>query len=128
MPGKQVTDLTTMTENKIKLQENAQSSSKNKLGGAHTTIIGGRAGKKLVKLVSQHPEVKKVIPTVISVKGIAGGSLTGKVLRADARGNLRLLLSEGRSFQEIRLVTTVGTAEEGDRIMNELNEILKTAL
>ena len=127
MPGKQVTDLTTMTENKIKLQENAQSSSKNKLGGAHTTIIGGRAGKKLVKLVSQHPEVKKVIPTVISVKGIAGGSLTGKVLRADARGNLRLLLSEGRSFQEIRLITTVGTAEEGDRIMDELNEILKTA-
>ncbi|MDD3024811.1 MAG: DUF2103 domain-containing protein [Syntrophomonadaceae bacterium] len=128
VPGKQVTDLTTMTENKIKLQENVQSSSKNKLGGAHTTIIGGRAGKKLVKLVSQHPEVKKVIPTVISVKGIAGGSLTGKVLRADARGNLRLLLSEGRSFQEIRLVTTVGTAEEGDRIMNELNKILKTAL
>jgi len=128
VPEKQVTDLTTMTENKIKLQENAQSSSKNKLGGAHTTIIGGRAGKKLVKLVSQHPEVKKVIPTVISVKGIAGGSLTGKVLRADARGNLRLLLSEGRSFQEIRLVTTVGTAEEGDRIMNELNEILKIAL
>ena len=127
MPGKQVTDLTRMTENKIKLQENTQSSSKNKLGGAHTTIIGGRAGKKLVKLVSQHPEVKKVIPTVISVKGIAGGSLTGKVLRADARGNLRLLLSEGRSFQEIRLVTTVGTAEEGDRIMYELNEILKTA-
>lgn len=119
--------MTRMTENKTNLQENTQSSSKNKLGGAHTTIIGGRAGKKLVKLVSQHPEVKKVIPTVISVKGIAGGSLTGKVLRADARGNLRLLLSEGRSFQEIRLVTTVGTAEEGDRIMYELNEILKTA-
>lgn len=120
--------MTTMTENKSNLQENAQSFSKNKLGGAHTTIIGGRAGKKLIKLVIQHPEVKKVIPSVISVKGIGGGSLTGKVLRADARGNLRLLLSEGRSFQEIRLVTTVGTAEEGDRIMGELNEILKTAL
>jgi hypothetical protein len=117
-----------MTENNSNLQENSQSSSKNKFGGVHTTIIGGRAGKKLVKLVSQHPEVKKVIPSVISVKGIAGGSLTGKVLRADARGNLRLLLSEGRSFQEVRLVTTVGTAEEGDRIMNQLNGILKTAL
>ncbi len=128
MPGEQVTGLTTMKENKSNFQENAQSSSKNKLGGVHTTIIGGRTGKKLVKLVSQHPEVKKVIPTVISVKGVAGGSLTGKILRADARGNLRLLLSEGRSFQEIRLVTTVGTAEEGDRIMDELNEILKTAL
>lgn len=117
-----------MTENKSGLQENAQKSSKNKLGGAHTTIIGGRAGKKLIKLVSQHPEIKRVIPSVISVKGIAGGSLTGKVLRADSRGNLRLLISEGRSFQEVRLVTTVGTAEEGDRIMNELNEILRTAL
>ncbi len=117
-----------MSENKNNIQEKAQGSYKNKLGGAHTTIIGGRAGKKLVKLVSQHPEIKKVIPSVISVKGTAGGSLTGKVLRADARGNLRLLLSEGRSFQEVRLVTTVGTAEEGDRIMDEINEILKTAL
>lgn len=117
-----------MTENKDSLQENAQNPSKNKLGGTHTTIIGGRAGKKLIKLVSQHPEIKKIIPSVISVKGVAGGKLSGKVLRADARGNLRLLLSEGRSFQEVRLVTTVGTAEEGDRIMNELNEILKNAL
>jgi len=117
-----------MAENKSILHQNAQNSPKNKLGGTHTTIIGGRAGKRLVKLVSQHPEIKKVIPSLISVKGIAGGNLTGKVLRSDARGNLRLLLSEGRSFQEIRLVTTVGTAEEGDRIMKELNEILKTAL
>lgn len=119
-----------MIENKDSLQENAQNLSKNKLGGTHTTVIGGRAGKKLIKLISQHPELKKVIPSVISVKGVAGGGkLAGKVLRADARGgNLRLLLSEGRSFQEIRLVTTVGTAEEGDRIMNELNEILKNAL
>jgi hypothetical protein len=117
-----------MTENKNSLQENVQDLSKNKLGGAHTTIIGGRAGKKLIKLVSQHPEIKKVIPSVISVKGVAGGKLAGKVLRADARGNLRLLLSEGRSFQEVRLVTMVGTADEGDRIMNELNEILKNAL
>ncbi|MDI9394007.1 MAG: DUF2103 domain-containing protein [Euryarchaeota archaeon] len=117
-----------MTENKDSLQENAQNPSKNKLGGAHTTIIGGRAGKKLIKLVSQHPEIKKVIPSIISVKGVAGGKLSGKVLRADFRGNPRLLLSEGRSFQEVRLVTTVGTAEEGDRIMNELNEIIKNAL
>jgi hypothetical protein len=116
-----------MAGDKNSLQENTQSSS-NKLGGTHTTIIGGRAGKKLVKSVSQHPEIKKVIPSVISVKGIAGGTLAGKVLRADSRGNLRLLLSEGRSFQELRLVTTVGTAEEGDRIMNELNEILRTAI
>jgi hypothetical protein len=117
-----------MAENKDIINQSAQNSSMKKLGGAHTTIIGGRAGKKLIRLISQHPAIKKVIPSVILVKGVAGGNLTGKVLRSDARGNLRLLLSEGRSFQEIRLVTTVGTAEEGDRIMNELNEILKTAL
>jgi hypothetical protein len=117
-----------MAENKDIINQSAQNSSRKKLGGAHTTIIGGRAGKKFIRLVSQHPAIKKVIPSVILVKGVAGGNLSGKVLRSDARGNLRLLLSEGRSFQEIRLVTTVGTAEEGDRIMNELNEILKTAL
>jgi hypothetical protein len=117
-----------MAENKSKINQSTKNSSRNKLGGAHTTVIGGRAGKKLIKLISQHPEIKKVIPSVISVKGIAGGNLTGKVLRSDVRGNLRLLLSEGRSFQEIRLVTTVGTAEEGDRIMNELNQSLENAL
>jgi hypothetical protein len=116
-----------MAGNRSNLQENAQNSS-NKLGGTHTTIIGGRAGKKIVRQVSQHPEIKKVIPSVISVKGVAGGTLSGKVLRADFRGNLRLLLSEGRSYQELRLITTVGTADEGDRIMNELNEILRTAI
>jgi hypothetical protein len=117
-----------MAESKDIINQNAHNSSRSKLGGTHTTIIGGRAGKKLIRLISLHPDIKKVIPSVILVKGIAGGNLSGKVLRSDARGNLRLLLSEGRSFQEIRLVTTVGTAEEGDRIMNELNKILKTAL
>lgn len=117
-----------MTEDKNTINQNLQNSSRNKLGGTHTTIIGGRAGKKVIRLLSRHPDIKKVIPSVILVKGFAGGNLTGKVLRSDARGNLRLLLSEGRSFQEIRLVTTVGTAEEGERIMNELNEILRTAL
>ncbi|MDD3043152.1 MAG: DUF2103 domain-containing protein [Methanosarcinaceae archaeon] len=100
---------------------------KSKLGGAHTTIIGGRLGKKLVRLVSQHPEVKKIIPAVISVKGTAGGKLSGKLLRADSRGNLRLLLSEGRSIQELRLVTTVGTAAEGERIVKELTAIIENS-
>ncbi len=117
-----------MTKNKSGLREQAQNSPKNKLGGVHTTIIGGRAGKKLVKLVSQHPEIKKVIPSVISVKGVPGGSLTGKILRSDVRGNLRLLISKGSSYQKVRIVTTVGTTEEGDRIMKELNENLRTSL
>ncbi|WP_048135072.1 DUF2103 domain-containing protein [Methanolobus tindarius] len=97
-----------------------------KLGGSHTTIIGGRAGKKIVSLLSQHPSVKKVIPSVIAVKGKgnSGGKLTAKIQRPDDRGNLRLLLSHGTSFQELRIITNVGSFEEGENILKELNSLL----
>ncbi|WP_292462587.1 DUF2103 domain-containing protein [Methanolobus sp.] len=100
---------------------------KSKLGGSHTTIIGERQGKKLVALISRHPEIKKIIPSVITVKGKApsGGVITGKVQRPDERGNLRMLISCGTSFQELRIVTTVGNLLEGERIMGELNAMLK---
>ncbi len=99
---------------------------KEKLGGAHSTVIGGRSGKKILRMISQHPNVKRVIPSVISVRGksASGGSLTAKILRPDNRGNLRLLLSQGTSSQEIRLVTNVGDVEEGEKLMAELNAIL----
>jgi hypothetical protein len=100
---------------------------KSKLGGSHTTIIGERQGRKIVALISQHSEVKKIIPSVITVrsKGVSGGVITGKVQRPDERGNLRLLISFGTSFQELRIVTTVGDVHEGERIMNELNAMLR---
>lgn len=99
---------------------------KSKLGGSHSTIIGGRAGKKIVSLVTRHPEVKKIIPSVITVKGKgnSGGMLTARVQRPDDRGNLRLLISHGTSFQELRLITTVGSFSDGERIMEELNSLL----
>lgn len=99
---------------------------KSKLGGSHSTIIGGRTGKKVVSLVSRHPDVKKIIPSVIKVKGKgnSGGVLTARALRPDDRGNLRLLLSHGTSFQELRLVTRVGSFSDGERIMEELNSLL----
>ncbi|WP_094227962.1 DUF2103 domain-containing protein [Methanolobus psychrotolerans] len=100
--------------------------SKSKIGGSHTTIIGGRNGKKIVSVLSQHPKVKKVIPSVITVKGKgnSGGMLTARVLRPDDRGNLRLLISHGTSFQELRIITTVGSFAEGKSIMEELNLLL----
>ncbi len=102
------------------------SKAKTKLGGSHTTIIGNRHGKKLVTLISQHPEVKKIIPSVITVKGkgSSGGVIAAKILRPDDRGNLRMLISHGTSSQELRIVTTVGTADEGERVMEELNSML----
>ncbi len=99
-----------------------------KLGGAHSTVISGRTGKKVVRIVAKHPLVKRIVPTVISVKGHAGGKTTAKVLRPDARGNLRLLISSGTSAQELRIVTTVGNFEQGELLQRELNEMLSDAL
>ncbi|TGC10530.1 DUF2103 domain-containing protein [Methanolobus halotolerans] len=105
---------------------NGVSKPKSKIGGSHTTIIGNRHGKKLVAMISQHPEVKKIIPSVISVKGKSnsGGTLSAKVLRPDDRGNLRMLISHGTSSQEIRIITTVSNVIEGGRLMEELNSML----
>ena len=99
-----------------------------KLGGAHTTIIGGRTGKKAVEVVARHRKVKRIVPSVISVKGHAGGKTIAKVLRPDTRGNLRLLISSGTSAQELRIVTTAGTVEQGEAVRCELNQALLEAL
>jgi hypothetical protein len=99
---------------------------RDKLGGSHSTVIGGRSGKKIFRMISQHPKIKRIIPSVISVRGksVSGGALTAKVLRPDSRGNLRLLLSQGTSSQEIRLITNIGNVEEGESLMAELNAML----
>ena len=96
-----------------------------KIGGAHSTTIGGRHGKKLVN-ISRHPEVKKVIPSVITVKGkgVAGGLISAKVLRSDVRGNLRMRITHGTATQELRIITTVGDTAAGERVMNDLNSML----
>jgi hypothetical protein len=101
----------------------SNSTLQSKLGGSHSTIIGGRHGKKLLKIISDHPDVKRIIPSVITVKGKSapGGKIDVKILRPDSRGNLRALLTHGTSSQEVRIVTNVGMEEEGERIMQELN-------
>ena len=99
-----------------------------KLGGTHTTIIGGRTGKKAVEIVARHHNVKRIIPSVISVKGFAGGRTIAKVLRSDARGNLRLLISSGTSAQELRIITTVGDFLAGETLRRELNEMLSEVM
>ncbi|MGP8321634.1 MAG: DUF2103 domain-containing protein [Methanosarcinaceae archaeon] len=97
----------------------------NKIGGAHTTIIGGRRGKKLINTILVHSEIKRIVPSVIVVKGnAAGGAISGKILRSDPRGNLRMIITHGTAVQEIRIITNVGDSNEGKRLMNELNTIL----
>ena len=96
-----------------------------KLGGAHSTLIGGRTGRKAIGVVAGHPHVKKIIPGPIDAGG--QGSRTGlraKATRADQHGNVRLLLRDGSSVQENRIVTTAGDRDTGERVRADLNDVL----
>ncbi|MFW6384159.1 MAG: DUF2103 domain-containing protein [Halodesulfurarchaeum sp.] len=99
-----------------------------KIGGAHSTVIGDRTGMAAVRTVADHPNVKKVVPGPIDAGG--SGSRTGtraKVSRADDNGNLRLVLRDGSSVQENRVVTTARDHETGERVRAALNEALAEA-
>jgi len=99
-----------------------------KIGGAHTTLVGGRGGRRAIQVVAGHPHVKKIVPGPIDAGGT--GSRTGlraKATRADDNGNVRLLVRDGSSVQENRIVTTAGERELGERIRADLNEALAEA-
>ncbi len=96
-----------------------------KIGGSHSTLIGGRDGRRAVRTVAEHPHVKKIIPGPIDAGG--SGSRTGvraKATRADEHGNVRLLIRDGSSVQENRIVTTASERELGEHVRADLNEAL----
>lgn len=99
-----------------------------KLGGSHSTLIGGRSGRRVLETVAEHPNVKKIVPGPIDAGG--SGSRSGvraKATRADENGNVRLLLRDGSSVQENRIVTTAGDHDLGERLREDLNEALEAA-
>lgn len=99
-----------------------------KLGGSHTTLIGGRSGREAVQTIAEHPHVKKFIPGPIDAGG--SGSCSGvraKATRADGNGNVRLLVRNGSSVQENRVVTTAYDRSTGERVREDLNEALSEA-
>lgn len=99
-----------------------------KMGGTHSTLIGNRDGKRAIETVAAHPHVKKVIPGPIDAGG--SGSRSGvraKATRADEKGNVRLLVRDGSSVQENRVVTTARDRESGEWIREDLNEALREA-
>ena len=99
-----------------------------KLGGSHSTLIGDRTGRQVVRTVGGHPHVKKIIPGPIDAGG--SGSRSGvraKATRADANGNVRLLLRDGSSVQENRIVTTASDREMGEHVRDDLNDALRDA-
>lgn len=96
-----------------------------KIGGTHSTLIGGRDGMNAIRTVAAHPHVKKVIPGPIDASGSGSrGGLRAKATRADENGNVRLLLRDGSSVQENRIVTTAMDRETGERVRADLNEAL----
>ncbi|WP_435335430.1 DUF2103 domain-containing protein [Haloarchaeobius sp. TZWWS8] len=105
--------------------EVVETAPRDKIGGSHSTLIGGRAGMKAIQTVAEHPHVKKVIPGPIEAGGSSSrGSVRAKVTRADEHGNVRMLLRDGSSVQENRVVTTAGDREMGERVRADLNEVL----
>ena len=99
-----------------------------KLGGRHTTLIGDRRGLRVVSTVAGHPHVKKIVPGPIDAGGKGSQSgLRAKVTRADTNGNVRLLLRDGSSVQENRVVTTAMDRETGEWVRDDLNEALAEA-
>ena len=98
-----------------------------KIQGAHSTIIGGREGMRYVRMIASSEYVKKVIPGVIEAKGSAtGGGVRFKLTRCDERGNIRGLLIDGATVQEIHIVTTARNKEEGEEILRILRGILES--
>jgi len=99
-----------------------------KLGGTHSTLIGGRAGRAAVEAVAEHPHVKKVIPGPIDAGGASSPTgVRAKATRADDNGNVRLLVRDGSSVQENRVVTTASDREYGESVRADLNDALRTA-
>ncbi len=97
-----------------------------KIHGAHSTIIGGREGLKLIHKIATSEFVKKIVPGVIEAKGSAlGGGVRFKLTRCDDRGNIRGLLIDGATVQEIHVVTTAGNKEEGEVILKILRGLLE---
>ena len=96
-----------------------------KLGGSHSTLIGERDGWTAIQAVAGHPHVKKVIPGPIDAGGSSTrGGVRAKVTRADANGNVRMILRDGSSVQENRVVTTAMDRESGERVRADLDEAL----
>jgi len=96
-----------------------------KLGGSHTTLIGDRDGERAITTVAAHPNVKKIVPGPIDASGgSSAGGLRAKVTRSDSSGNLRLLVRDGSSVQENRVITTAMDYDSGERVASDLNEAL----
>ncbi len=93
-----------------------------KIQGSHSTVVGGREGYVLILQLAKSPYVKKVVPGVIEGNATsAGGGVRLKLTRCDEKGNLRALLIDGATVQQIHVITTASSKEEGEEILKILS-------
>lgn len=108
--------------------EVVETPAREKIGGSHSTVIGGRDGRRAIETIADHPNVKKVVPGPIDAGGSSSRTGTrAKISRSDTNGNLRLVLRDGSSVQENRVVTTARNRETGERLRETLNDALTEA-
>lgn len=91
-----------------------------KIGGRHTTVIGGRRGWRVLLEIASSPYVKKIIPCAIEVSKKSGEGFQYKIQKPDIKGNLRVLLREGSTVQEIRIITTAYDEMTGEKVRKEI--------
>ncbi|MFP4632704.1 MAG: DUF2103 domain-containing protein [Halobacteriales archaeon] len=98
-----------------------------KVSGRHSTLIGGRRGRRALAVVADNPYVKKVVPGPIESSG-RGRGFTAKLTRAGDDGNLRMLVRDGSSVQVNRVVTTADNREDGEHVADDVNAALSDEL
>ncbi len=95
-----------------------------KIQGSHSTVIGGRQGRGFLHRVACCEFVKKIVPGVITGGASSlGGGVRFKITRCDEKGNLRALLIDGSSVQEIYIITTAKNKEQGEIILKMLRSV-----
>ncbi len=66
--------------------------------------------------------MKKVVPGVIEGNATSiGGGVKLKLTRSDERGNVRALLIDGSSVQQVYVITTASSREEGEEVLRLLS-------
>ena len=110
----------------VELLERVEIDAEKKLSGAHSTIIGGREGMRLLLKLATSPYIKKIVPGVIENAGISGGGLRIKLTRCDERGNIRALLIDGASVQQIYIITTASNKKQGEEVLKELKSCINS--
>lgn len=95
-----------------------------KLGGSHTTVIGGRSGESVITSIASCAFVKKVIPGPIDGGGNSGGGFRSDLTRSDSSGNIKVLIKEGGTVQTIRVVTTAPNRESASIVEDRIEELI----